>query len=77
MGQKVDNLWVTTSVIRSTGNAGGDEDDDLLLDSGYFALNDRTVEHLLPKEDEPHLSATKSVIRFQVPFFLQIKFKLE
>lgn len=69
---QVDNLWVTTSVIHSTGNAGGDEDDDLLLDSGYFALNDRTVEHLLPNENEPHLAATKSVVRFQVSFIFPI-----
>jgi len=63
----VDNLWVTTTVIGSTGNSG-DDDEDILLDSGYYALDDRNnpIAHLLPKEDEPHLKATKSIVRFQV-----------
>ncbi|XP_059485351.1 uncharacterized protein LOC132202444 [Neocloeon triangulifer] len=65
-GQPVDSLWVTTSVLRANGHSG-DDDEDILMDSSYYGLDDRRnpVAHLLPREDEPHLEATKSIIRFQ------------
>ncbi|CAB3359302.1 Hypothetical predicted protein [Cloeon dipterum] len=65
-GNPVDPLWVTTSIIRSNGITGED-DDDLLMESNYYGLDDRNspIAHLLPHVDEPHLEATKSFIRFQ------------